>query len=244
MKRLFSVILFVFCCTLFYAQKVTVMSYNLHHCQGIDKKLDERRIAKIITSQHPDVVAVQELDSVTTRCSSYQMKVLGEMTGMFYTYAKSIDYGGGKYGIGILSKERPLSVKRIPLPGKEARMLLICEFRKYYYACTHLCLHSENRLKSFPIILQQAKLADKPFLIAGDWNAKPQEEFIVKMGDFFDFISDNTKYTFPSMAPSSCIDYIAVYKKSIKNKVKVKKYEVLDEKIASDHCPIKAVVKL
>ena len=244
MGRLCSIVLFVLACTLTYAQKMTVMSYNLHHCEGMDKKLDEARIADIISANHPDVIAVQELDSVTVRCKSYQMKVLGEKTGMHYTYAKAIDFGGGKYGVGILSKEKPLCVRRVPLPGKEPRVLLICEFKKFYFACTHLCLHAENRMKSLPLIMEQAHLADKPFLIAGDWNAKPHEDFIVKMSEHFNFISDRTKYTFPSKEPRVCIDYIAVYKNSLKKRVKMKGYEVLDEKIASDHRPIKAVIKL
>lgn len=226
------------------ARKLTVMSYNVHHCEGMDNKVDEERIARIISVNQPDVVAIQELDSVTKRCPAYQLQVLGEKTGMYYTYAKSIDYGGGKYGIGILSKERPICVKRIPLPGAEPRVLLICEFHDYYYACTHLCLKAVNRIKSLSIILQQAELADKPFFIAGDWNALPQEEFIQGMNHHFDYISNKQISTFPSDHPKRCIDYIAFYRASIKKSIKVKKYTVLSEPVASDHCPIKATVNI
>ena len=245
MKKFLIVVLIIMSLyTVSDARKLTIMSYNLHHCEGMDKKLDEDRIARIISANAPDVVAVQELDSVTTRCSAYQMQVLGEKTGMHYTFAKSIDFGGGKYGVGMLSKEKPICVKRIPLPGAEPRVLLICEFKNYYYACTHLCLKAENRMKSLPLILEQAELADKPFIIAGDWNAKPQEKFIVEMNEYFDFISDNQVPTFPSGKPRVCIDYIAVYKNSLKKGFRVKNYKVLEEKVASDHCPVKAVVTL
>lgn len=245
MKKALVAILFL--CTLStisVARRITVMSYNLHHCEGMDDKVDEGRIAQIISMHHPDVVAVQELDSVTKRCPAYQLQVLGETTGMYYTYARAIDYGGGKYGIGILSRQRPLCVRRVPLPGAEPRVLLICEFPDYYYACTHLCLKAANRMESLPIILQQAELAEKPFFIAGDWNARPQEEFIQAMSQHFDFISNIQMPTFPSDHPDRCIDYIAVYKPSIVKSVKVKKYSVLSQPVASDHCPIKAVVNI
>lgn len=127
------------------ARKLTVMSYNVHHCEGMDNKVDEERIARIISVNQPDVVAIQELDSVTKRCPAYQLQVLGEKTGMYYTYAKSIDYGGGKYGIGILSKERPICVKRIPLPGAETTRITYLRVSRLL-----LCLHPPVSQSSQP----------------------------------------------------------------------------------------------
>lgn len=244
MKRFFeflSLVIMLMSFSTMSAKKLKLMTYNLHHCEGVDKQLNEGRIADIILKNSPEVIALQELDSVTSRCPSYQMEVLGKKTGMFYTFARSINYGGGKYGIGMLSKEKPLNVKRIPLPGKEPRVMLICEFKDYIYADMHLCLHSSNRIKSLPIILEQAGKANKPFLIAGDWNATPSDEFIEEMSKHFDFISDKKTFTFSSYNPKECIDYIAVYKSSISS-LKVKSFEVLSEPVASDHNPLKASI--
>lgn len=97
--------------------ELRMMSYNVRNCRGLDDSVSCERIARIITDAHADVVAIQELDSMTTRYP--QQDVLGNLaalTGMYPTYAPSIDFAGGKYGIGVLSRRKPLSHRRVPLP--------------------------------------------------------------------------------------------------------------------------------
>ena len=38
-----------------------ILSYNIHHGEGMDGKLDLPRIASVITSVQPDIVALQEV---------------------------------------------------------------------------------------------------------------------------------------------------------------------------------------
>jgi endonuclease/exonuclease/phosphatase family metal-dependent hydrolase len=47
-------------------RRITVLSYNIHHGEGMDGKIDLERIAKVITSVSPDFVALQEVDRRTT----------------------------------------------------------------------------------------------------------------------------------------------------------------------------------
>ena len=42
-----------------------VMTYNVRHCAGMDLVLDYDRTTAVIAQQQPDVVALQELDSMT-----------------------------------------------------------------------------------------------------------------------------------------------------------------------------------
>ena len=44
------------------AREFKVMSYNVHHCEGADRKIDVARIADVIAKEAPDYVGVQELD--------------------------------------------------------------------------------------------------------------------------------------------------------------------------------------
>ena len=44
-----------------------VLCYNTHNCVGLDGEFSCERIAKIISEVDADAVAVQELDSMTTR---------------------------------------------------------------------------------------------------------------------------------------------------------------------------------
>ena len=95
-----------------------LMSYNIKNANGMDNVCNFQRIANVINNTSPDVVAIQEVDSMTNR--SGQKYVLGEIaerTQMHGYFAPAIDYDGGKYGIGLLTKQVPLRLQSLPLPG-------------------------------------------------------------------------------------------------------------------------------
>ena len=146
MKQYFSVALAVLFCALMPAACTTqttavkFMSYNIRNGRGADDVQDLGRIAEVIGRVAPDVVALQEVDSVTGRMNGrFIPEELGRMTGMHARFCRAIDYDGGGYGIGLLSRAEPLSVRRIPLPGREeARVLLMAEFPGYVVCVTHL----------------------------------------------------------------------------------------------------------
>lgn len=223
-----------------------IMTYNIHHGAGTDDVLDLERQAAIIRNAAPDVVGLQEVDSVVKRSDrTDQTAELARALGMYGTFGPAIPLTGGKYGVAILSRERPLSVRNIPLPGKEARTLLVCEFNDYVFANTHLDLDEDNRLASLAIIADEAARWDKPFFICGDWNDKPNSALISRMLKAFTFLSyitDATShYTFPAGTPTAIIDYIALYGRMAGA---VKSQRVLHEPVASDHRPVLVEVKL
>ena len=192
-----------------------IMSYNIRNGRGMDDMTDFRRTAEVINKVCPDVVAVQELDSVTGRSGGKDvLREIAGLTLMHHIYAPAIDYDGGKYGIGMLSKEKPLGYRYLSLPGREeARALLVVEFEKYIYCCTHLSLTEEDRMLSLPVIRQVAASANKPFFIAGDMNAHPDSEFIRQLKNDFVILTDMEKPTFPADKPDETLDYIAAYAK-------------------------------
>lgn len=227
------------------AGEVTLLSYNIRNGRGMDEKTDYKRTADVISKQKPDIVAVQEVDNKTTR--SQKTDVLAELaqhTGMMGTYAKAIDYQGGEYGLGILSREKPLKVERISLPGREEkRVLLTAEFKAYVIMATHFSLTREDRLASLEIAAKEAKKYKKPVFLMGDLNFSPKDEEMSVLEKNFTVLNDKEQKTFPAPRPRGCIDFIAVYKTD-KNPVKVTSREVVDEPKASDHRPVKVVVKL
>ena len=223
-----------------------LMTYNIRHGAGMDDVIDLDRQANVIRDAAPDVVGLQEVDSCVKR-SGYipEAAVLGSKLGMYSTFGPAIPLTGGKYGVAILSKERPLSVRNIPLPGTEKRTLLVCEFEEYVFATTHLDLTEENRLASLPIIIEEATRWDKPFFICGDWNDTPSSTLIKTMKKSFFFINntiDNSaNYTFPAGTPKSIIDYIASYGKGFTS---IRSRKVINEPEASDHRPVIVEIKL
>ena len=250
-RTAFFLCLLAFCLTAFSQADddlltLRLLTYNIRHGAGMDDVIDLDRQAAVIRNATPDVVGLQEVDSCVKR-SSYvpQAAVLGEKTGLYATFGPAIPLTGGKYGVAILSKEQPMSVRNIPLPGKEKRILLVCEFQEYVFACTHLDLDDSCRLASVPIILEEAAQWDKPFFICGDWNDPPSSTLITKLKRSFSFLNNLTNtsanYTFPAGTPKQTIDYIATYGRVVKS---IRKRQVINEPVASDHRPVLVEVKL
>lgn len=220
-----------------------IASYNIRNAQGLDNVTDYDRTAAVINRMRADVVAVQEVDSATGRSGGKDLlRELAERTQMHRVYAPAIDYDGGKYGIGILSKEKPLASRRLPLPGREeARVLLVVEFKNYIYCCMHLSLTEEDRMLSLPMIREVAAETQKPLFIAGDMNAQPESPFIQALQRDFVLLTRPEQPTFPADHPEATIDYIAAYRPDTTAFV-CTATQVWDEPMASDHRPVTADV--
>lgn len=216
-----------------------LMSYNIKNANGMDNVCNFQRIANVINNTSPDVVAIQEVDSMTNR--SGQKYVLGEIaerTQMHGYFALAIDYDGGKYGIGLLTKQVPLRLQTLPLPGREeARTLILAEFADYIYCCTHMSLTEEDRMKSLELVKAFTSSSTKPLFLAGDMNAEPESGFIKKLQKDFQILSNPKQHTFPAPDPKETIDYIATLKQNAKG-FAVISAKVINEPMASDHRPI------
>ena len=89
------------------AEEVRIVSYNIHHGEGADRKLDLPRIASIIARQRPDYAGLQEVDSETRRSKGVdQAGELGRLLGMHAEFAQAIPFQGGGYGVAVLSREK------------------------------------------------------------------------------------------------------------------------------------------
>lgn len=229
----------------FSGAEATFMSYNVKNGTGMDGKRDYDRTARVIAEARPDVAALQELDNKTKRSGGRDtLQELAVRTKLTGTYAKAIDYSGGSYGVGLLSKEKPLNVKRIPLPGREeARVLLMAEFKDYCFCVTHLSLTREDSNASIDIIAALAVKCRKPFFIAGDFNLTPGSEPIIRMKKHFIPLSDFSQKTVPADQPAKCIDYIWMYRRRKGEAFKVVERSVIEEPAASDHRPVKVTVR-
>ena len=216
-----------------------LMSYNIKNANGVDNVCNFQRIANVINNTSPDVVAIQEVDSMTNR--SGQKYVLGEIaerTQMHGYFAPAIDYDGGKYGIGLLTKQLPLRLQTLPLPGREeARTLILAEFADYIYCCTHMSLTEEDRMKSLELVKAFTSSSTKPLFLAGDMNAEPESGFIKELQKDFQILSNPKQHTFPAPDPKETIDYIATLKQNAKG-FAVISAKVINEPMASDHRPI------
>lgn len=240
-KTLYVSILLLSVCNLLAAEpeELRLMTYNIHHAEGMDGRLDCERIARVLLSKSPDCVAIQEIDSATTRVKG--LDILQEIAGnmkMFPVFSATMPYQGGKYGIGLLCKEKPITVYHVPLPGREeVRMLLIAEFERFCIGCTHFSLTREDRRLSIEKIRDSLKMFQKPFILMGDMNMQPNDSEADLLSRDFICLSGLDVKTYPADYPTECIDYIWGDKK-YEDKYKVLETEIVSDTIASDHRPI------
>ncbi|KAA2317599.1 endonuclease [Bacteroides caccae] len=243
MRNMKKNLLFIFAALFIFSAQaqntLKLMSYNIKNANGMDNVCNFQRIANVINNTSPDVVAIQEVDSMTNR--SGQKYVLGEIaerTQMHGYFAPAIDYDGGKYGIGLLTKQVPLRLQSLPLPGREeARTLILAEFADYIYCCTHMSLTEEDRMKSLELVKAFTSSSTKPLFLAGDMNAEPESGFIKELQKDFQILSNPKQHTFPAPDPKETIDYIATLKQNAKG-FAVISAKVINEPMASDHRPI------
>lgn len=224
---------------------VKILSYNVRNCRGMDDITDYKRIANIITRISPEIVALQELDSATQRSNGkVALDELSTLTNMYKTYGASIAYQGGKYGIGILTKEKPVKWSIVALPGREERRsLLIVELKDFIICCTHLSLTEEDRVASVGIISEALKDTSKPIFLAGDFNSVPGSEVIKNIENKWFMLNNPGIPTIPSNNPQRCIDYIFAAKFT-GHAFRTIQTIVENEPLASDHLPVWVKVKI
>lgn len=222
------------------AERLRVLTYNIHHGEGSDGKLNYERLAGKIDELRPDVAVLQEVDRGTKRAGGIdQAARLAKLTGMKFVFGRAMPYDGGEYGLAILSRFPIERSDTYPLPfdfGQEPRALLrariVPDNGLPAFDCwaTHLCHQSEaarvRQAKQIRWVLRQ--LDDAPAILAGDFNARPGSAPMEAMlaDDWMD-----------ATAPRSEIDYVLIRRRDAWRAAKV---VVLEDRTVSDHRPVLA----
>lgn len=235
-------------------QKVRVLTYNIHHGEGLDGVVDLPRIAGVIQSERPDLVAVQEVDNQAMRSGGVdQAAELGRLTGMHSVFGKAMDYQGGGYGQAVLSRWPILESEVFPLgsaPGLEPRILLLTRIRLgeegpvIWFASTHLDHNARDTNRFNEAVRLNEILTAKgtdPIVLAGDFNDTPESRVLAMLlKHWTDASALNPEPTIPSRNPRRRIDYILFRPL---NRWKAVETRVLPEAVASDHRPVFAVLE-
>ena len=220
---------------------VRIMSYNIRNGNGMDNRHDVGRVAARIAASGADLVALQEVDSLTRRSGgTYIAGQLAALTGLHATYAPAIDYDGGKYGIALLSREKPQSSYHVALPGREEkRTLMVVEFKDYVMLNTHLSLTEADQLASVDILVREArKVTGKPVFLAGDFNSTPDSAAQKRLSRYFERLTSPDWVTCNGV----CIDFIFRYRAKEADKkntsVRCVERQLVPDDISSDHRPV------
>jgi len=198
---------------------VRVMTYNIHHGVGADKKLDLERIAEVIREQDCDIVCLQEVDRNMPRSDLIDMPAFfAEKTGMTATFEPNLKANGGEYGNCTLTRYPIESYRNHPLPappGKEPRGCLSVtvriQDRPVMVLNTHFGLiPSERKEQAAEILLFECE--DMPMVLAGDLNEMPPEPAVQTLLTRFKNVTAAEKkeetYTYTAEKPDRQIDYV------------------------------------
>ncbi|QDT33270.1 endonuclease/exonuclease/phosphatase family protein [Thalassoglobus polymorphus] len=234
--------------------RLRILSYNIHHAEGVDRKLDVERIARVILSVKPDVVALQEVDQKVKRTDNIdQPAELARLTEMNIVFGANIELQGGHYGNAVLSRFPITQHKNHLLPNiddSEQRGVIEAEIRlpkpnqSLLLFATHLDFRADERerLASAKFINELiADHAQHPALLAGDLNATPDSETLKLFERKWTRTNEVPMATVPVNQPRRQIDFI-LHRPA--NRWKVVEFKVLDEAVASDHRAIFAVLEL
>lgn len=153
--------------------RLRVATFNVHHCEGIDGRLDVERVAQVIKRTGADLVALQELDRGMPRSGAVdQPAELERLTGLKVTFHPTLQRGGGEYGIGVAAREpSSFSFRALPrVADEEPRGYLIGEVRGVTMLATHLSLQRLARTRQTAALIQALERFAGPFVLLGDLN--------------------------------------------------------------------------
>ncbi|NLE33670.1 MAG: hypothetical protein GX622_01045 [Bacteroidales bacterium] len=233
---------------------VRVLSFNIYHGATMKGDFDLDLIAGVIKAADPDLVALQEVDFLTRRARGYDLATeLGLRTGKASLFGRAMPYDGGEYGEGVLSRYSFIASRNIPLPysgRNEPRAALevttvLPSGDTIIFIGTHFDHTGDetDRVQQAGRINELLKDASYPVILAGDLNAEPGSIPIIILEECWGSAYDKAvpAPTYPSGAPSKKIDFVMYYPK---DRWRVITSEVIQDSVASDHCPHLVVLEL
>ncbi|HEV7228985.1 endonuclease/exonuclease/phosphatase family protein [Brevundimonas sp.] len=208
-----------------------LVTYNVHRCVGVDRRLDVDRIVAVIAELEPDVVCLQELDVGRARTGWVdQAASIAEKLSMAVRFHAAMRVEAELYGDAILTPhpETLVKVGALPtlpnVPGLEPRGALWARIEMGGAAVnvinTHLGLvPREQRLQAEALMGAEwigSAACEGPTILCGDFNAtsvtRPYRLLCgSRLGDAQRRLGlKPTVKTFPSAYPAIRIDHAFV----------------------------------
>lgn len=209
--------------------QLRVMTYNILGGRNPDGKRDLNRVALIINTLNPDVVALQEVDVGTKRLQGRNLpEELAKLTNRKAWFAAAMDYDGGQYGEAILTKisvtkhvahplpHQPASEPRVALelhclhPARKQPFLFIGTHLDHQNAETDRAMQARQLREIFT-----EKSLTAPAILCGDLNAPLTSKGLTCLTEFWhpSWPPDRPGATFPATQPAQQIDHLLVHPK-------------------------------
>ncbi|MBD3271670.1 MAG: hypothetical protein GF384_03925 [Elusimicrobia bacterium] len=241
---------------------IRVVTYNIHSSRGTDQILSPVRIARILARMNPDIVALQEVDSGCKQTDyTEQASLIARYLSMNHCFYPIIDRDEGRYGTAVLSRF-PLSVVktgRLPAYRKTAEteprgiMWTTVDWNgmPVHVLNTHFGLTPLERKKQIEELLSirwcDHSSCSGHVIITGDFNSVPRSYPYKQLRKRFIDVQTHpnipaVRNTWHSRNPVLRIDHIFISNDLEPVTVYVPRGFV--ERVASDHLPVMAELKL
>jgi endonuclease/exonuclease/phosphatase family metal-dependent hydrolase len=242
---------------------VRLMTYNVHSCVGVDRRLSHGRIVEVIAAFAPDIVALQELDVGKIRSGRIdQAQVIAEMLKMKFHYHPAIEVAEEKYGDAVFSRFPLRLIKAGALPTVRGAGRVLPRRGALWVAVdvdglevnvinTHMGVNSRERGAQSRALLGEEWASHpecrSPVIVCGDFNAVPASPAYRRMRRRFRDVQRCLKFrhrhrTYPARYPLIRIDHVF-----ISTGIEVLSLEVPSTpltRIVSDHLPLIADLRL
>lgn len=229
-----------------------VVTYNIHKCRGLDRRVRPARIADVLRAVDADIIALQEVVGSGNGCPG-QATELAEELGMHCAFGENRRLHGAGYGNAVLSRF-PLTAHRnldLTVPGGHEERGCLCVDVQMDGALIHLFnLHlgtdfferrEQARKLVTPELIRPAALQG-PRIVLGDFNEWTRglvshvlaAEF--RSADIRVLLKQ--KKTYPGVFPFLHVDHIYYDEALVLESVRLHRSRLA--LIASDHLPLVA----
>ncbi|MCS7049061.1 MAG: endonuclease/exonuclease/phosphatase family protein [Verrucomicrobiae bacterium] len=235
--------------------KFRLLTYNVHRCQGTDRRVSPYRIAEVIAETGADIVALQELDVNRPRTGHVdQAELIAALLEMEFHFHPAWQMAEERFGDAVLSRWPLRLVHAAKLPGhprgwKERRGAIWVAVQIGGHTVqvinTHLGLVRHERHTQTTALLGSHWLGHPacrpPVILCGDFNAIPgsrvHERYRAVLRDVCDCVRTlRRQRTYPTRLPVARIDHVFVSPDIHVRHVEVVRTRL--SRVASDHYPV------
>ena len=234
----------------------TIMTYNVHRLIGTDRHTSAARIAQVIDTYHPDVVALQELPG-----GRYRPEEGGTTEELLYDlslleHARQLDYMERERCGNVVLSRFPMRLIRAGGLHPETRRrslyprgVLWVEIDVCGHAVqvvnTHLGLTPPERSSQVKVLAGpewlQHPACRPPVILCGDFNALPSSTVHKRLKSVLNDEQESlsfghTEWTFPSHYPIVRFDHLFVSPRMSVERVQIPQTKLT--RVASDHLPL------
>ena len=225
-------------------------SYNVHKCVGADRRFDPARTAAVIAEVGADVIALQEADKrFGDRAGLLDLAAIERSAGLVPVRITNGHSGHGWHGNLVLVREGAVTgLRQIKLPGLEPRGALVVDvdlsMGKVRVVAAHLGLFRHSRLLQVEALLAQAgETTDRPVVLMGDLNEWRLRRRSALQGFSKGFGPLGLGVpSFPAFFPVLALDRVLTRPHGLIEHIAA--HESPLSRLASDHLPVRAVVRL